>query len=199
MLKENIKLIILISLIAIVSLSSTYAFIQLNATSNTATGTGGCFNVNYSGSTEVNNSEAVTSTTQYTTVKSTTIELSKSTGCDIYTEASIYLHTDSSNNTAPLCLESTNQDYIDGCCSMKYQVMQGDTVISSGTVNKPTNENDDQILATVPLTDPDPDTGKGVSYDVYLWIDSSTSKGIYHGTTYSGSIYASAIQSSTIK
>ena len=193
MLKENIKLIILISLIAIVSLSSTYAFIQLNATSNTATGTGGCFNVNYSGnSTDVNNSEVVTST-QYTTVKSTKIALYKSADCDIYTEASIYLHTDTNTNSAPLCLESTNQDYIDGCCSMKYQVMQGDTVISSGTVNEPTNENDDQILATVPLTT------SSVSYDVYLWIDSSTSKGIYHGTTYSGSIYASAIQSSTIK
>ena len=193
MLKENIKLIILISLIAIVSLSSTYAFIQLNATSNTATGTGGCFNVNYSGnSTDVNNSEVVTST-QYTTVKSTKIALYKSADCDIYTDASIYLHTDSSNNTAPLCLNTNHSDYIDGCCSMKYQVMQGNTVISSGTVNKPDNENDDQLLATVPLTT------SSVSYDVYLWIDSSTSKGIYHGTTYSGSIYASAIQSSTIK
>ena len=193
MLKENIKLIILISLIAIISLSSTYAFIQLGATSNTATGTGGCFNVNYSGnSTDVNNSEVVTST-QYTTVKSTEIALYKSADCDIYTEALIYLHTDSSNNTAPLCLNTNHSDYIDGCCSMKYQVMQGNTVISSGIVNKPDNENDDQLLATVPLTT------SSVSYDVYLWIDSSTSKGIYHGTTYSGSIYASAIQSSTIK
>ena len=59
------------------------------------------------------------------------------------------------------------------------------TVVSSGET--------DVLLATVPLTD------TKTEYKIYIWIDSSLSKGAYNDKSYSGYIYAKSTQTSTVK
>lgn len=174
--KENIKLSITILLIVVFSLSVTYAWMELNTNSSTSENQSGCFVVNYSGQ-EINNT-SLKSTTNYLEGASSNIILSKNSNCKIYTEASIYIHTNSESTTAPLSNGA-----------MKYKIMQGTTEIQSGTIE----ESEDQLLATVPLTD------TNVTYIVYLWIDPEVSKGSYNGKTYSGYLYASSTQSSTVK
>lgn len=175
--KQNIKLSLFIALTVVFSLSVTYAYIFLTATDTSETNQGGCFEVYYSGQ-AINNS-ALQSTTDYTQGATSDIILSKDSSCKIYTEASINIHTDSTLTDAPL---ETG--------ALKYKIMQGDTEISSGSINEPTTE--DQTLATVELTNTQ------TTYTVYLWIDSSISLGTFNGKNYSGYFYASSTQSSTV-
>lgn len=178
--KENIKLSITILLVVVFSLSVTYAYMELSASNSTSENQSGCFVVNYSGQ-EINNS-SLKSASDYTQGASSNIILSKNSGCKIYTEASIYIHTNSSETTAPLSNGA-----------MKYKVMQGTTEIQSGTISAVDENSEDQLLATVALTN------QNVTYTVYLWIDPEVSKGSYHGKNYSGYLYASSTQSSSIK
>ena len=178
--RENIKLSITILLVIVFSLSATYAYIELRpATANTS-GTAGCFEVNYSGTT-INNA-SLQSTNDYTKGAKSVIILSKNSGCQIYEQAEIMVHTNSARTTAPLS---------DG--AMKYKVMQDATEISAGYISAVTATSEDQVLATVPLTE------TATSYTVYLWIDPSISQGAYHGKSYEGYFYARSTQSSTVK
>ena len=188
--KENFNLTILIFLAVVISLSVTYAYIELTPGAASATGQGGCFNVNY----YVNGEESTTddkidittlqSTTNYSEGASANITLSKNEDCEIYTQALIYIHTnyDSNPTTAPPLSNG----------AMKYKIMQGTTEVSSGTINAVTAESEDQLLATINLTT------TPTTYTIYLWIDSSISGGSYHNKTYSGYFYASSTQSSTV-
>lgn len=178
--KENTKLSIVILLIVVISLSVTYAFMTLNATSGNNSGEGGCFNVNYSGE-EINNT-SLQSTTDYTLGAKSNVVLSKSTDCKIYSEAEIYIHTDATLTDAPLSNGA-----------LKYKVMQGSTEISTGSIAAVTADTEeDQLLATVPLSETE------TTYTIYLWIDPSISQGTYHEKNYSGYIYASSVQTSTV-
>lgn len=173
--KENIKSIIIIGVIVLFSLGSTYAFLNFSASNNTATGVGGCFKVNYSG--QAINNLSIQSTSTYTEGASSDVILSKSTDCKIYTEAEIYIHTNTTT-TAPISNGA-----------LKYKVLNGNTTVGEGSVTA----TGDTKLATVTLSN------TATTYKVYLWIDSDTSNGTYHETTYSGYIFASAIQTSTVK
>ena len=173
--KENLKSIIIIVLLIIFSLSATYAFLTFSSSNNTATGTGGCFQVNYSGQTI--NEDALISTDDYTEGASSNIILSKSSDCQIYTKASIMIKTNTST-TAPISNGA-----------LKYKVLQGTTIISEGTITT----TGDTTLATVALTT------TSTTYKVYIWIDSNISNGTYHDKSYSGYLYATAIQTSTVK
>lgn len=185
--KENFNLTILIFLAVVISLSATYAYIELTPGAASATGQGGCFNVNY----YVNGEESAAddkidittlqSTENYLEGASANITLSKNEDCEIYTQASIYIHTNSSSTTAPLSNGA-----------MKYKIMQGNSEVSSGTINAVTANSEDQLLATINLTT------TSTTYTIYLWIDSSISGGSYHNTTYAGYFYASSTQSSTV-
>lgn len=187
--KENIKLSVIISLIVVISLSATYAYMELSTSGNSATGQGGCFEVNYE-ATAINTS-ALQSTTNdnYAQGANSVITLSKNEDCEIYTKAEIYLHTNTADTTAPLCYDEDSENYLESSCSMKYKIMQGTEEISTGEIMA---ETPDQLLATVDLTE------NATSYTVYLWINSETSKGTYNGTTYSGYLYASSTQTSTV-
>ena len=188
MLKRNINLTIIISLIIVILLSATYAYVELSASTTTGTSEAGCFVVDYTGGPSL---EDLTfqSTASHVEVQSTYVTVSKNSGCQIYKEAKINLHTDLTiTNAAPLCYEVDSPDYTEEACSMKYRVMQGENLISEGSVMSQT----EQELATVELTN-DPTT-----YTIYIWIDSATSGGLYNGKEYSGYIYASSVQSSTI-
>lgn len=171
----NIKTLIIIILLVVFSLSATYAFVNLSAIDNTATGTGRCLDVNYSGQ-AINNS-ALVSTTNYTEGASSVVTLSKATGCDIYTEADIMISTNS-NITAPIS---------DG--ALKYKILQSTQVISEGSITT----TGDTKLATVNLNT------TATAYTVYIWIDSDISQGNYNNKTFSGSLWAQAVQTSTIK
>lgn len=173
--RENIKSVAIIGIIVLFSLGATYAFLNFGATNNTATGVGGCFEVNYSG--QVINNLSLESTATYTEGASSNVILSKSTNCQIYTEAEIYIHTNTTT-TAPIS---------DG--ALKYKVLNGSTTVGEGSVTT----TGDTKLATVTLST------TATTYKVYLWIDSDISNGKYHEKTYSGYIYASSIQSSTVK
>ena len=186
--KDSIKLSLLISLLVISTLSGTYAFLNYDANANTPQGTGGCFQVNYSG--------AVISDLSTKTIQSnetgeetnladdaipnanSTVTLSKSSTCKIYTEANIYIHTND-ETTAP----------IEGIHAFKYKITQGTNTIETGTINK----KGDFLLTTVPITD------TALTYNIYLWIDSTISGGAYNYTTFSGNIFAESAQTSTIE
>lgn len=178
--KENIKLSITILLIVVFSLSVTYAWMELSTNNSTNESQSGCFDVIYEGI-EINNI-SLKSTSNYQEGASSNIKLSKKSDCKIYTEASIYIHTNSEGTTAPLSNGA-----------MKYKIMQGTTEIQSGVISAVTAGSEEQLLTTVPLTD------SIVIYTVYLWIDPEISKGTYNGKTYSGYLYASSTQSSTVK
>lgn len=177
--KSRIKIVSLVYIImaySIIVISGTYAYKNLTASDSSATGQGGCFQVNYTGQNLT--SANVTSTNIYTEGAKATVTLSKHTSCKLYTEANIYLKTNNST-TAPI---TTVQ-------ALKYKVFSGDYQISEGVV---TSLND-YILATVPLTD------TATTYTIYLWIDNVVSAGYYTDTSYSGYVYANSAQTSTIE
>lgn len=156
---------------------STYAFMTFSAISdNVATGQGGCFQVNYSGQ-ELNAGD-ILSTDNYLEGAHTTVTLSKDSSCKIYTEANIYIHTNT-ETTAP----------IDTVEAMRYKLVTEDNIEYNGFVKKSC----DVLVATVPITD------SSITYDIYVWVDSNLSGGVYHDTTYSGYIYAESSQTSTVE
>ena len=174
--KTNIKSLIIVSILIVFSLSATYAFLILTASSdNRVGGTGGCFIVNYSGQ-EISNS-ALVSTTNYLEGATSNVILSQDEDCKIYGEADIMIHTNTTT-TAPISNGA-----------LKYKVLQGTTEISSGAITA----TGDTKLATVPLTT------TATTYKVYIWIDSEVSNGTYNEKTYLGYLYAHATQTSTIK
>lgn len=178
--KEKNKSIIIIFIVAILFLSATYAYFNLSVSNNTATGEGGCFEVNYTGQ-EIDES-ALKSTVNYAEGAYSEITLSKNEDCEIYTTAEIYIHTDS-ETTAPLAEP------------LKYIILNEGTTVAEGSIlEELTEEGDyaDVLLATVPLTEEE------VIYDIYIWIDSSISNGIYNNTTYTGYLYAKSTQTSTV-
>lgn len=173
------KLLATITIIIVFALSVTYALLELNDSDSTATGTAGCFNVNYTA--QAIETQDLVSTTNYLEGASTEVTLSKNENCDIYTEASIYIHTNTESTTAP----------INDVQALKYKIFEGETELSSGVITN--SENEDVKIATVNLTT------TPTTYKIYIWVDSEVSAGAYHGTTYSGYIYAESIQSSTVK
>lgn len=181
--KENFKLSIIIFIAVAFSLSATYAYIEFSHESTNATGTAGCFEVNYSGTTIDNTS--LQSTTDYTKGAKSIIILSKNSNCQIYNEAEILVHTNIISD------EDERAPLEDG--AMKYKVMQGTTQIEAGSISAVTETSEDQVLATVPLTE------TATSYTIYLWIDPTVSQGAYHGKKYEGYFYARSTQSSAVK
>ena len=153
----------------------TYAYLTFEVSNNSLSGMGKCNIVNYR---EDDISEAdLLSTTNYEEGASTTITLSQSAGCSIYTTVGIYLHTNDTT-TAP----------IETVPAFKYKIITEDDYEYNGTVTA----KGDYLLVTVPLTS----TEK--TYTIYFWIDSNVSLGAYHNVSYSGYIYASSEQTSTI-
>ena len=176
--KTRTIILLIISIIAVLitTLSITYAFQNLSAIKeNAASGTGGCFQVSYSGTNLSSND--ILSTIDYKESTYSTISLSKDTSCKIYTHANIYLHTNDTT-TAPITTTP----------ALRYKVIASDGYERNGLITT-TN---DALLATVPVTD------TSASYKVYLWIDSDLSGGSYDQTSYSGYIYATSTQTSTI-
>lgn len=173
--KKLFCFIIFIFAFVVLLIGSTYAYQQLGATSNTAQGQGGCFQVNYTG--QNLDAGSIVSTDNYLNGAYTTITLSKNSTCKIYTEANIYLHTNN-ETTAP----------IDTTEAMRYKLVTNDNVEYNGFVKKSC----DVLIATIPITN------TSITYDIYVWVDSNLSEGAYHGTTYSGYIYAESSQTSTI-
>ncbi len=182
MLKRSIKYFIIILVIATLTISSTYAYLLLQVSSNQISGDGGCFQVSYSGTT-INVLDMASSDT-YTDGAHSTITLSKDSSCKIYTEAAIYLHV---NDASTLPISSS----MSASNAFKYNVLNNGNVVSSGVVRKSGSSND-ILLGTYTLTD----TVK--SYDIYLWIDYNLSDGYYDQKVFSGYLYANSVQTSTI-
>ena len=173
------KLITTISIIVVFILTGTYALFNFRVEDSTATGDVGCFEVNYSA--QAIDSASIVSTKNYLEGAQTEVTLSKNENCEIYNEASIYIHTNSDTTTAP----------INTTPALKYKVMWGEEEISTGIITN--TETSDVKIATVNLTT------TPTTYNIYIWVDSELSAGAYNGTTYSGYIYAESIQSATIQ
>ena len=154
---------------------STYAFLNMSADSNTATGEGGCFEVSYSG--ENISSLSVVSSDDYQDGASTTVTISKDASCPIYTEASLYLHTNNTT-TAPITINS----------ALKYKIYRGSDLVANGSIT----EMGDVLLTSLPITN------TSITYTIYLYVDSVISGGLFNDTDYSGYIYATSHQTSTI-
>ena len=156
---------------------STYAYLYLENKNSNITGKGGCFVVDYQ-ATSIDASNLV-STVNYQDGASSVITISKNSSCNIYDYANIYLHTNE-NITAPI----TNIQ------ALRYKVTTdgGSYWERNGVITT----KGDTLLATVPIT------SEKTIYHVYLWIDSSVSLGHYDNTSYSGYLYATSIQSSSV-
>ena len=173
---SKLKYFYFILVLSILLISGTYAYQYITTTNSNTTGMGGCFNVNYTGQNIATTDLATT--TNYQNGSKTTVTLSKHSSCKLYTEANIYLKT---NNTTTAPIESIQ--------ALKYKVFNGSSQISEGTI---TTKND-YLLATVPLTN------TSTTYTVYLYIDANLSIGNYDEKTYSGYVYATSNQTSTIE
>ncbi len=158
----------------ILTIGGTYAYLSLGNSNSTATGSV-CNTVVYTG--ENINAGNLTSTTNYLEGSKTNVTLSYGKDCSAYTLASIYLHTND-ETTSP----------ITSVPAFKYKVFNGSTKVSEGVITA----KGDVKIATVPLTD------TATTYNVYLYIDSNVSNGYFDNKTYSGYIYASTVQTSTI-
>ena len=175
--RSNIKLTLIIGIMVTAVLGATYAFLQLESSNSTASGEAGCFKVNYNS--EVLSSSDLVSTINYLEGSHSQITLSKDTNCKIYTEATIYVHTNTTT-TAPLADTQ----------ALKYKVLLNGTEKATGVIN---SINSDIELTTVELTN------TPTTYDIYIWVDKDISQGAYNGKSYSGYIYATSTQSSSIK
>ena len=184
----NLRLLIIIAIIVTTVLSATYAFINMFASSTTEEEEAGCFVVDYKG--EILTSDALTSTINYNDAGThhATVTLNQNSNCKIYTEATISLHTNSTN-TAPL----------NGTPALKYTVLSGSTIIASGIINNPEDTSDIPTDFSVDLATDIELTSTAKKYDIYIWLDKSISLGEYHGKTYSGYIYATSEQTSGIE
>lgn len=175
MTRNNVVTFVFVGVIVLSVLGATYAFINLNAENSTAQGVGGCFEVDYVG-TSISNSNLV-SGTSYSSGAKASVKLAKKATCEIYTKADIVIETD----------KSTTANIASG--ALKYVVMNGSNQVSSGAITSIGQTK----LATVTLgTSP-------VDYSVYIWVDANVSNGSFNGKTYLGEIYAEAVQSSTIQ
>ncbi len=154
--------------------SGTYAYLEMKKNTSVA-GSAKCNGINYQGQ-EINASN-LSSTTNYLEGAKSTITLSQSDDCKIYSYVSIYLYVND-NITAP----------IDGVKALKYKLITEDKVEYNGTITT----KGDNLLAVVPLT------SDSKNYQVYLWIDSEISNGQFDNKSFSGYIYATSEQSSTI-
>lgn len=205
--KENIKLSIIILILIITSLSTTYAFLEIRATDQSATGEAGCFNVSYSGN-SINNI-SINSDADYTKGANTTITLSKDEDCEIYTQAEIHLDvdlyycdTETATESLPCPIPSTKVTATDALntAALNYKIVvdSGDGKIlgeNSTTLTEKSatiTSTGDITLANVTLTE------TSTTYKIYLWIDKAKSIGYFNNTGFSGSIYAKSEQTSTI-
>ena len=154
---------------------STYAYLYLENNSNGISGSGKCEGINYKG--ENISASNLVSTTNYLEGAKSTITLSKNKDCTIYTYVNLYLYTNNIT-TAPITTVK----------ALKYKIVSSNNVTYAGVVSYM----GDTLLATLPLED------KEVTYTIYLYIDSTLSLGNYNDKTYSGYIYATTEQTSTV-
>ena len=155
--------------------SSTYAYLYLGSNNNSISGSGKCEGVNYKG--ENISASNLVSTTNYLEGAKSTITLSKNKDCTIYTYVNLYLYT---NNTTTAPITTVK--------ALKYKIVSSNNVTYSGVVSYM----EDTLLATLPLEDTE------ITYTIYLYIDSTLSLGNYNDKTYSGYIYATTEQTSTV-
>ena len=173
---SSLVMILLIYIILITG--GTYAYYNIQADNNGITGIGSCGNVSYNGTNVIGAN--LNTTTNYTEGAHSEVTVSKTANSG-YVEADIFIHNNS--GSVPFNVGAEGYD------AFKYVVLDGSTIIGGGIITK---SNEDQLLATIPLTT----TSR--TYDVYVWIDASLSHGLYSNTSYSGYIYAEAICESTV-
>lgn len=184
--KEIKKLIFLIILLITLSLGATYAYLNLKASSNNPQGEAGCFEVEYTAGQNISSSN-LSATTNYLEGAKTTMELSKSTNCDIYTTANIRLHTNTSTTTIPI-----NSSHL----AFKYKILNGSTITAEGSITSATEQDGSDLILLKDLSL----TTTKTPYTIYLWVDSNLSiREEYDNKKYSGYIYAESTQTSTIE
>ncbi len=174
-LKRILHFLLILVVYSCLITSSTYAYLYLGSNNNSISGSGKCEGVNYKG--ENISASNLVSTTNYLEGAKSTITLSKNKDCTIYTYVNLYLYT---NNTTTAPITTVK--------ALKYKIVSSNNVTYSGVVSYM----EDTLLATLPLEDTE------ITYTIYLYIDSTLSLGNYNDKTYSGYIYATTEQTSTI-
>ena len=170
-----LKLVIILAIYGLIITGGTYAYLKFDAINNDISGQAMCSDIYYQSDNIKASNLSVTD--NYLEGAKTTITLSYQNDCDIYDKASIYIHTDD-NITIP----------IENSQALKYKIFQKNTFLTEGVIS----EKGDLLLATVPLTE------NLIDYKIYLWIDSSIANTDFDNTIYSGYIYATSEQTSTL-
>lgn len=193
---KNQSILIIIIILIVLSLGTTYAFIQSNGLDNNLQGDVGCFVVDYVGESGqyISPSNELQSSDDYTSGGSSKVTLSKNTDCQIYDEANIYLNTINSDNDTSNDATEEEPDTSETLLTegaLKYTVVDGsNNIIASG----PVTTSGATLLTTVTLTN------TPTTYTIYIWVDTAVtyvSNTLYDKLRYSGYIYADAVQSST--
>ena len=193
--KEYIKLIILVIIFIGLAFGTTYAFLSLSDSKNNPTGQAGCFDIDYSVTGFPNNSSTsiihtnLSSTTNYLEGVKATVSLKKASTCKIYTEASLYIHT---QNLTEL-RSTTSATTLLPTGAVNYTITNSSgTVLTEGSIT---------ALGRKLMSDSLEITANTAStYNIYLWIDSSiTSNRNFDEKEFVGYIYAESTQQSTIE
>lgn len=167
---------------SLVVIGSTYAY-KMNESNlidnRTISGSGECENsILYRGSEIYNTNLSVTD--NYLEGTKGSVTLSKNPNCKIYTNATIYMHTDN--------ISVSGEDNL----VLHYKVMNGNTSVSDGSFSPIVGEN--HVLANINLTDAD------ITYTMYLWVEHTNdlTDRYLDEATFAGYFYADATQTSTI-
>ena len=157
-----------IAFIALVA-GLTYAWFLWVSNNTIIEGDSGCFTIIYNNGNTISGS--LLPSADYTGGKTTYVTLSIDPSCTTQGNATINLTTNPASTI----------NLAEG--AVKYAVYQGQTSVSAGTVTGGT-----EALATFPLTT------VATQYTVYIWVDGAIADSEYVGSSYSGSIVVTAIQ-----
>jgi len=172
--KEKYLMLIPVIALILIAIGATYAFFQASASnSDTITGSGECYTVNYTKGNDI--SGEIEPVADYTSGKSTDIIMYSDPNCASMT-GTLYITT---NNTSTM-------DFTDK--ALRYTVVVDGNVVSEGAVNGTTNQ---VIYSGFTLNT------TSTTYTVYVWLDTSLEDTTNTSDeSFSGFIHADAVVSS---
>jgi len=172
--KEKYLMLIPVITLILIAIGATYAFFQASASnSDTITGSGECYTVNYTKGNDI--SGEIEPVADYTSGKSTDIIMYSDPNCASMT-GTLYITT---NNTSTM-------DFTDK--ALRYTVVVDGNVVSEGAVNGTTNQ---VIYSGFTLNT------TSTTYTVYVWLDTSLEDTTNTSDeSFSGFIHADAVVSS---
>lgn len=168
-------LIILVVALTTITVRITYSLFEVSKTNNTISGSS-CFDISYTKGQNIDGELSAGSS--YSSGFNTDIKFGLKSSCNAVGVGTIYLTTKS----------TSTMDFTDN--ALRYTVVVGSTVVSTGAVNGTTNQ---VIYDNINVVN------SQVTYKVYVWLDESLENQTnYNDEVYEGFIHASVTATSDI-